>query len=126
MSAVSEKQRNSRAATLERSRRGLRKDQHFRCFRVLTLLLYSHNIYLERFGLGYVRISLIGFANYHSMNRYRLLEDFKLLEKMGLVNHVTLYRGKVLFQVEKPLWNEKSQHSNAIQDLQKSKGQTPM
>ncbi len=119
MPAVSEKQKSSRAATLKRCKRGVRKGLHFRCYKVLMLLLFTENPHLERFGQGFTRLHLLNFATYYSMNRQRLLDDLRLLEKQGIIHQLTLVRGKVLFQLEKPLWNEKSQYSNAIASLQR-------
>lgn len=99
---------------------------HFRCYRVLALLLFSDNPHVDRFGLGYTRVHLLKFVNYHGMSRTRFLADLRVLEKEGMVHHVTLVRGRVLFQLEKPLWNERNQHSNAILALQKASKLGPM
>lgn len=126
MRVVSEKLKNTRAATLERSKRGLRKNLHFRCYKVLAILLYSNNPHVDRFGMGYVRVHLHKFVNYYGMSRTRFLDDLRILEKEGMVHHVTPVRGRVLFQLEKPLWNEKNQHSSAILALQKTSKTGPM
>lgn len=104
----------------------MRKGLHFRCYRVLMLLLYTENPYLERFGQGFTRVHLLNFATYYSMNRQRLLDDLRVLEKQGILHQLTLVKGKVLFQLEKPLWNEKSQYSNAIASLQRKKPNNQM
>ena len=90
-----------------------------RPYKVLTLLLYADNRHIERFGFGYTRIRLVGFANQYKMNYVRLRRDLQFLEAHGLINNLTILNGRAIFQMEKPLWNERNQYSSAIQDLQK-------
>lgn len=113
-------------AISEKRRGGQPKFSPMRPFKVLTLLLYAENNYIERFGTGYTRIRVFGFATLYKMNKLRLRKDLEFLEARGLINNLTILNGKAIFQVEKPLWNEKSHYSNAIQDLQTRKSLSPM
>ena len=113
-------------ATSGKPKGGQPKFSPMRPYKVLALLLYADNRHIERFGAGYTRIRILGFANEYSMNNMRLRRDLEFLAAHGLINHLTILNGKAIFQLEKPLWNEKNQYSNAIQDLQKRTKVSPM
>lgn len=97
-----------------------------RPYKVLAMFMYTENPFIVRFGHGYMQVRLRGFASLYSMNHLRLKKDIQFLADHGFISNLLFTRGRVLFHLEKPLWNERNQYSSAIQDLVERTKASPM